>query len=90
MAIEISTTPDWLTVTPANATIPPGGNAVFDVKYDSTDRAGDMLDGAIVLTNNLPETRRIPTSLTVLGVPVATIVPPSFDYGTGFVGYPVR
>ncbi len=87
MAIEF-TTPDWLTVTPANATIPPGGNVVFDVKLDSTGRIGGVLDGAIVLTNNLPETRRIPTSLTVLGVPIAGIVPPSLDFGTRFAGYP--
>jgi len=88
MAIQFSRTPDWLTVTPASATIPPGGNAVFNVKFDSTDRVGGVLHGNVVLRNNLPETRNIPTQLTIIGVPIASIVPTSFAYGTKFVGYP--
>ncbi len=88
MAIEISRTPDWLVVTPSSATIPPGGNAVFNVGFDAALRAAGVCSGAVVLTNNLAETRRIPVELTVIGAPVASVDPTSFAYGTRFVGYP--
>ncbi|MBZ5637382.1 MAG: choice-of-anchor D domain-containing protein [Acidobacteriia bacterium] len=88
MAIQFSRTPDWLVVTPSSATIPAGGNFVFNVKFDSTDRLGGVLNGAVVLTNNLPETKRVPAQLTVIGVPIATFAPASYAFGTQYVGYP--
>ncbi|MBZ5640818.1 MAG: choice-of-anchor D domain-containing protein [Acidobacteriia bacterium] len=87
LAIQISRTPDWLVVTPSSATIPPGGNFVFNVKFDATDRSGGVLNGGVVLTNNLPETRTVPCQLTIIGVPVASFSPTSIAYGTKFVGY---
>jgi subtilisin family serine protease len=86
-AILISKTPDWLTVTPASATIPAGGSTVFNVKFDATDRSGGVLNGGIVLTNNRPETKTVPCQLTIIGVPVASFVPTSIAYGTQYVGY---
>jgi len=89
LAIQISRTPDWLSVTPSHAVVPPGQSANFSVKFDSTDRLGGVLNGAIVLTTNVPgqATEQVPATLTVIGAPIASVVPTSFAYGTRFTGY---
>ncbi len=89
LALQISRTPDWLTVSPGNATIPPGGSFVFTVGFDSTERQGGVLEGAVVLNTNIPTQpqERVPARLTVIGAPVIGLVPASFDYGTRFTGY---
>jgi hypothetical protein len=89
LAIQISRTPDWLSVTPSHAVIPPSQSANFDVKFDSTDRLGGVLTGGVVLHTNVPgqATETVPATLTVIGAPIASIVPASFAYGTRYTGY---
>lgn len=87
LAIQFSRTPDWLAVSPSHAVIPPGGQQIFDVTFDSSERFGSVLNGAVVLTNNLPDEERIPTTLTVIGAPTASIIPGSYEYGTRYTGY---
>jgi subtilisin family serine protease len=90
LALQISRTPDWLTVTPAGATIPPGTSKSFAIKFDATDRPGGRLDGSMVLGTNIPgqETVQVPATLHVLGAPRVTLTPASIGYGTVFIGYP--
>ena len=90
MAIQFSTTPEWLAVTPANATIPPGGSSNFNVEFDATDRDGGDLFGNVVLTTNIPTEPEVlvPAVLHVIGVPVVGVVPESYAYGDRFIGYP--
>jgi hypothetical protein len=89
LALQFSRTPDWLSVTPSHAQIPPSQSANFTVTFDSTERLGGVLNGAIVLTTNVPgqATEHVPATLTVVGAPIAAILPATFDYGTRFTGY---
>lgn len=89
LAIQISRTPDWLVVTPSSAVVPPGQSFDFNVTFDSTDRTGGVLEGAVVLRTNVPDQaeERVPARLTVIGVPIAATIPASFDFGTRFAGY---
>ena len=86
LAVQFSTTPDWLTVTPPSATVPAGGSVNFDVVFDATDREGGDYTGAVVLNTNIGEFRA-PATLHVIGVPIADIIPDAYDYGTRYVGY---
>ena len=90
LALQISRVPDWLTVTPAGATVPPGEFRDFSVKFDSTARPGGTLTGGIVLGTNIPSTPTVtvPATLHVIGAPQAAVQPTSFNYGTVFAGYP--
>ena len=90
LALQIGRTPNWLAVSPAGATIPPGASQPFTVTFDATDRPGGVLHGAIVLSTNVPAQASVavPASLQVLGAPHATPVPSAIDYGTVFLGYP--
>ncbi|HKY33808.1 MAG TPA: S8 family serine peptidase [Candidatus Polarisedimenticolia bacterium] len=90
LALEIKRTPDWLSVTPAGATIPPGGSAGFDVVFDATDRPGGTLTGNVVLTTNIPNqaTIPLPATLLVVGAPSVLTAPTEFDFGIVYIGYP--
>ncbi|HEX6853534.1 MAG TPA: S8 family serine peptidase [Candidatus Polarisedimenticolaceae bacterium] len=89
LAVQFSRTPDWLAVTPSHAQIPPGQSANFNVTFDSTDRLGGVLNGAVVLNTNVPgqAQEQVPATLTVIGAPIASIVPASHAYGTRYTGY---
>ena len=89
LAIEINRVPDWLSVRPAHAVIPPGGTAPFDVTFDATGRDPGRLDGAIALKTNAaaqPEVS-LPATLEVLGAPEASVSPATQDFGTVYAGY---
>jgi hypothetical protein len=90
LAVQISRVPDWLSVTPAGATIPPGSSQAFDVRFDATERPGGALHGNVVLATNIPgqETVLVPATLNVTGAPHLTLLPASIGYGTVFLGYP--
>ena len=89
LAVQFSRVPDWLTVTPNHASVPPGESFVFDVKFDATGRNGGDLVGAVVLTTNIPSQaeERVPATLHVIGAPIVDIVPDSYAYGTRYTGY---
>jgi subtilisin family serine protease len=90
LALQINRVPDWLTVTPAGATVPPGEFRDFNVRFDSTGRPGGTLTGRIVLGTNIPGTPQVqvPATLHVIGAPQAAVQPTAFSYGTVFAGYP--
>ena len=90
LAIQIGRTPDWLRVTPSHAVVPPGQQRDFAVTFDSTDRVGGDLAGAVVLNTNVPgqAQERVPATLHVVGAPIVAIVPASHDFGTHYTGYP--
>ncbi len=90
MAINFSRVPDWLSVTPNHKVIAPGGSFDFSVTFDSNQRNGGDLGGAVVLTTNIPTQplERVPALLHVVGAPIVGVVPASFDYGTRYTGYP--
>ena len=90
LALQYSRVPDWLQVTPANATVPPGESRSFNVRFDAASRPGGTLTGAVVLNTNIPSQAqvRVPATLHVIGAPQAVIAPASFNYGTVFAGYP--
>ncbi len=89
LAVQFSRVPDWLTVTPNQASVPPGGSFAFDVKFDSTSRNGGDLTGAVVLTTNIPSqpSERVPATLHVIGAPIVSLVPTSYAFGTRYTGY---
>ena len=86
LAVQFSTTPDWLTVSPPSATVPAGETFDFDVVFDATDREGGDYTGAVVLDTNIGQFQA-PATLHVIGVPIADIIPDAHDYGTRYVGY---
>ncbi|HKY33809.1 MAG TPA: S8 family serine peptidase [Candidatus Polarisedimenticolia bacterium] len=90
LALQISRTPDWLRVSPAGHTVPPGESRAFDVVFDSTDRTGGTLTGAVLLTTNVPgeEQLDLPATLHVIGAPNVQTAPTSFNFGTVFAGFP--
>ncbi|HXI04056.1 MAG TPA: S8 family serine peptidase [Candidatus Saccharimonadales bacterium] len=90
MAIQISRVPDWLTVTPVHAVVPPGETVPFDVTFDATGRTGGVLNGGVVLYTNIPTQAEVhlPAVLTVIGAPQAAVYPASYDFGTVYSGYP--
>ncbi|MFN7966278.1 MAG: S8 family serine peptidase [Acidobacteriota bacterium] len=89
MAIQYSRVPEWLRVTPASSTIPPGQSFDFTVTFDSNSRNGGDLAGAVVLNTNIPSQpqERVPAVLHVVGAPIVAIAPTSYAYGTRFTGY---
>jgi len=90
LAIQYVRIPDWLTVTPANATIPAGQYADFTVGFSSVLRQGGVLNGNVVLNTNIPSQSQVlvPATLTVIGAPQVAVSPASISYGTVFTGFP--
>ncbi len=89
MAINFSRVPDWLSVTPNRQVIAPGASFDFSVTFDSNQRNGGDLSGAVVLSTNIPTQpqERVPALLHVVGAPIVGVVPASYDYGTRYTGY---
>ncbi len=90
LALEIKRTPDWLSVTPAGATIPPGGSTDFNVIFDATDRLGGALSGNVVVNTNIPNqaTLLLPATLNVIGAPDVVTAPAAHNFGIVYIGYP--
>ncbi len=89
LAINFSRVPEWLRVTPSHTVVPPGGSFDFTVTFDSNQRNGGDLNGAIVLRTNVPSQaeERVPAVLHVIGAPIAATIPTSYAYGSRFTGY---
>jgi subtilisin family serine protease len=90
LAVEITRTPDWLTVFPPHAVIPAGASQPFQVTLDATGRGSGQFEGAVVLATNAPASPsvRLPATLEVIGSAVPALYPAAYDFGTVFTGYP--
>ena len=49
-----SSQPDWLTSSPTDGIVPPGGSANIQVTFDATDLFGGGYDGAVRIETNDP------------------------------------
>jgi subtilisin family serine protease/P pilus assembly chaperone PapD len=88
LAIQILPVAEWLRITPASGSIPAGGSAQVEIRFDATELVGGTYPGGFDLVTNDPTAGRIviPANLSVTGFPAITATPPSLDFGTVFVG----
>ena len=87
--LALRMTKNWLSVDPTSATITPGSSMIFNVDFDSDGRLGGALNGGIVFGTNIPSqpTATVPTTLNVIGAPIAAVSPTSIAYGQVYAGY---
>ena len=71
LTAEVPGVVEWLRVSPAVQTIPPGALRDFSVTMDAGDFGSTVLSGAVVVQTNVPGalTASVPVTLTVTGAP---------------------
>jgi len=84
LAIELRTTPEWLTATPTSGTVPAGGTFDVQVTMNSNELFGGDYHGELRLTTNDPDEGVVvvPATLTAVGTPDIAASPASLDFGT--------
>jgi subtilisin family serine protease len=88
LAIKFAATPEWLKVSPAGGTVPPGGYIDLTALFNATDLYGGDYNGAVHIDGNDPNVPRfsVPAHLHVTGAPDIGAVPDSLDFGTVYIG----
>ena len=87
--ITFPLSPLWLSLSPEDGVIPPGGNEDITVTFDATRLFGGDYYAAIQVLSNDPVNPEviIPAHLSVTGRPIYS-GPDTLDLGTTFIGYP--
>ncbi|MBI1951024.1 MAG: S8 family serine peptidase [Acidobacteria bacterium] len=72
---EVPGVVEWLRISPAAGTIPPGASRDFSVTMDAGDFGSTVLSGAVAIETNVPGalTASVPVTLAVIGAPNLTI-----------------
>ena len=88
LAVQIATVPEYLTVTPTSGTVPAGGSATLNVKFDTNGLFGGVYDGAIRVASNDPDETvlLVPTHLLAVGTPDIAAQPATVDFGSVYIG----
>ncbi len=91
LAIRIASAPSWLSVTPEEGTVPPGGAASLQATVDATGIFPGDYPAGIRFGSNDPVRPSIemPVTLHVQGVPHLETTPNAFSFGDVFVGQTV-
>ncbi|MBI4231006.1 MAG: choice-of-anchor D domain-containing protein [Planctomycetes bacterium] len=86
--ITATVLPEWLKVSPPDATVGPGESRAFDVTFDADSLDATTLQGAVRIETNIPDLPplRVPATLTVVGAPNIVVSPDRLDFGTVYVG----
>jgi sugar lactone lactonase YvrE len=89
LAVEISRTPKWLSLTPTAGTVAAGGSASLDARMDAAGLLGGDYLARIQLKSNDPANGliEVPVTLTVIGVPDIDVQPASLTFPSTFTGY---
>jgi subtilisin family serine protease len=89
LAIMFSATPEWLKISPASGTVPPGGSMVLNAMFNATDMYGGDYAGAVHIDSNDPNVPRfdVPAYLHVTGAPDITASPDNLDFGIVYLGF---
>ncbi len=79
---------DWLSVAPAQGTVPPGSFEDVTVTFDAAGLFGGDYDAGILITNNDPLSPEVtvPAHLHVTGAPDIAVSESLLDYGEVFIG----
>jgi subtilisin family serine protease len=90
LAVRFQAFPEWLTVSPASGTVPPGGSVPVTANFNATGLFGGTYEADIVVASNDPAAPSlpVPATLNVTGAPSITFNPDTFDFGVNFVGTP--
>ncbi|HEU5181952.1 MAG TPA: choice-of-anchor D domain-containing protein [Candidatus Polarisedimenticolia bacterium] len=90
LAVDLSTRPRWLSMTPEFGTIPAGGSTQITADMDAAGMLGGVYPAEIRILSNDPAapSLSVPTTMTVIGVPDVEITPANLDFGQTFIGYP--
>jgi len=90
LAVRIAAFPEWLTVSPAAGTIPPGGSETVAAYFDASGLFGGTYEADIVVNSNDPAvpTMPIPVTMHVTGAPQIEVSDTLIDFGENFIGYP--
>jgi subtilisin family serine protease len=88
LAIKIAATPEWLSVSPAGGTVPPGGSMDLTALFNATDLYGGDYLGVVHIDGNDPNVPRydVPAHLHVTGAPDIAADPDNLDFGTVYIG----
>ncbi|UCG52209.1 MAG: choice-of-anchor D domain-containing protein [Candidatus Latescibacterota bacterium] len=80
--------PAWLTVTPTEGTVPPGGDQTVSVTFDAVGLDGGEYDAHMTIASNDPVTPEtiVPAHLRVTATPDIAVSSTLFDFGSLFVG----
>lgn len=65
--MELCTIASWLTTTPRNGTVAPGGSVVVDVNFDATETDPGTHNANLVIMNNAGAAVEVPVELTITG-----------------------
>ena len=88
LAVQFSVLPEYLTVSPTTGTVPAGGSAALNVRFDTNGLFGGAYDGAIRVASNDPDETvlLVPTHLTAVGTPHVAAAPTALDFGSVYIG----
>ncbi|MCP4711709.1 MAG: fibronectin type III domain-containing protein, partial [Planctomycetes bacterium] len=80
LAVQISAGPDWLTVEPLTAVVPPGSFVNFNVNFDATGLDNGIYNAEIILSGNYPYEPEltVPVELSVSDNPVNPPAAPTY------------
>jgi subtilisin family serine protease len=89
LAILFAATPEWLKVSPASGTVPPGGSVVLNAMFNAEDMYGGDYLGAVHIDSNDPNVPRfdVPAHLHVTGAPDIAASPDHLDFGIVYLGF---
>ena len=78
----------FVSVEPAQGTVPAGGSVDLAVTFDATGAPGGTYLADVLVDSNDPLTPEVavPATLTVIGAPDIKATPAALDYGAPFVG----
>lgn len=83
--------PPWLTFFPASGSLAPGDSEQVLIRGDGAQLLGGTYEAVLRVASNDPLRPGIdvPVTLVVTGTPRITVFPAGFDFGVGYLGYPV-
>ena len=90
LAVRFQAFPEWLTVSPASGTVPPGGSLPVTARFNASGMFGGLYEADIVVDSNDPAAPQllVPASLDVTGAPDLGMSTMVMDFGEVFLGTP--
>ena len=83
LAVQFSVSPDWLSVSPTEGTVPPGGAMDLNVLFNAAELFGGWYYGSLDIMSNDPYNGlvEVAASLHVTGAPDIDVDPIALDFG---------
>ena len=86
---ELTFRPSWLSISPLEGAVDPGGSVDLDATFDATGLYGGDYHAVIEINTNDPQAMQVdvPVSLNVTGAPDIFVSDGSVDFGTLYTNY---